>query len=280
MNFITGQRRAAITRGVRRLPRLAVAGAWFFIVFSLGSLAWVVGTKWSDPAGLTTLYQTSVETITGEETYRAWGLAYSGTWGLILALVQALVVGTAAVVSTRPASAWYRKAHGVLIAWSALWMIDLMYLTARDGAVDSYVQATMLTILFGCTVFRAVRPPRARSSEPVDVEAEAFPPLDETPIDETPHEPAEMAPAPEDLGRFARWTAALTARMPAGARDRLDRMFSWMGNAASRTGRTARDVGVKAAPVARAGAERTRSLGRRFVALLRSKGVIPHRTAG
>ena len=86
-------------RAVRLMPllkpnrRLLIGGAWLFIIFSLAHLAWVISIKWGDPAGLTTLYQTTVD----GETYRAWGLAYSGTLGLLLAISQFVIV-TAGVV--------------------------------------------------------------------------------------------------------------------------------------------------------------------------------------
>ena len=38
------------------LKAFAVAGAWFFIVVSLGHLVWAAGHKWSDPAGTYKLY--------------------------------------------------------------------------------------------------------------------------------------------------------------------------------------------------------------------------------
>ena len=63
----------------KSLKTLAVAGAWFFIVVSLGHLAWAVGHKWSDPAGTFKLYHTIVD----GHSFDAWGLTYSGTLGLL-----------------------------------------------------------------------------------------------------------------------------------------------------------------------------------------------------
>ena len=143
---------ARLARWTKPLPRLAVGGAWFFVLFSLVHLAWVIGAKWADPAGLTTLYQTTV----GDETYRAWGLAYAGTLGLLLAMAQAAVVGAAAVMSLRARSKTRRLGHAILIAWAALWALNLMRLAGLDLQLDSFCQATIMILLLGSTVSRAV----------------------------------------------------------------------------------------------------------------------------
>ena len=151
---------ARLARWTKPLPRLAVGGAWFFVLFSLVHLAWVIGAKWADPAGLTTLYQTTV----GDETYRAWGLAYAGTLGLLLAMAQAAVVGAAAVMSLRARSKTRRLGHAILIAWAALWALNLMRLAGLDLQLDSFCQATIMILLLGSTVYRAVCGPSRRLS--------------------------------------------------------------------------------------------------------------------
>jgi hypothetical protein len=138
----------------RTLSTFAVGGAWFFIIVSLAHLAWVIGEKWGDPAGVTRLYHTEV----GQRSYDAWGLSYDGTLGLLLAMGQALVVAGAAGASTLP---WrrtlrYRRiGHCVLFAWAALWALGLLRLAALDHHLDSIAQATLLCMLLGCTGYRA-----------------------------------------------------------------------------------------------------------------------------
>jgi hypothetical protein len=153
---------ARLARWTKPLPRLAVGGAWFFVLFSLAHLAWVIGAKWGDPAGLTTLYQTTV----GEETYRAWGLAYAGTLGLLLAIAQAVVVGAAAVMSLRSRPKTRRIGHAILITWAALWTLNLVRLAGLDLHLDSFCQATIMTLLLGSTVYRAARGPSSRLPAP------------------------------------------------------------------------------------------------------------------
>jgi len=153
---------ARLARWTKPLPRLAVGGAWFFVLFSLAHLAWVIGAKWADPAGLTTLYQTTV----GDETYRAWGLAYAGTLGLLLAMAQAAVVGAAAVMSLRARPKTRRIGHAILIAWAALWALNLMRLAGLDLQLDSFCQATIMILLLGSTVYRAACGPSSRLSAP------------------------------------------------------------------------------------------------------------------
>ena len=66
--------------------KLLVAGAWFFIIFSLLRLAWALGVKLDSPEGITMLYYT----VIGDEVYDAWGLTYSGTTGLIQVFMHRL----------------------------------------------------------------------------------------------------------------------------------------------------------------------------------------------
>ncbi|MHC5005802.1 MAG: hypothetical protein ACYTGF_00405 [Planctomycetota bacterium] len=136
------------------LKAFAVAGAWFFIVVSLGHLVWAAGHKWSDPAGTYKLYHT----ILDGHSYDAWGLTYSGTLGLLTVIGQALLVSAAAVASVLP---WPRTmklrriGHGVLCGWAALWALNFMWLASVDHQLVSTAQATLLCLLLGCTGYRA-----------------------------------------------------------------------------------------------------------------------------
>ena len=138
----------------KSLKTLAVAGAWFFIVVSLGHLVWAVGHKWSDPAGTFKLYHTIVD----GHSHDAWGLTYSGTLGLLTVMGQALVVAAAAAASVLP---WQRSlkfrriGHGVLCGWAALWALNFIWLASVDHQLVSTAQATLLCLLLGCTGYRA-----------------------------------------------------------------------------------------------------------------------------
>ena len=142
--------------GRRSLGAFAVGGAWFFIVFSLLRVSWAIVVMWADPASTTSLYHT----VVGDVSYDAWGLTYTGIAGLLLAIVQLLVVTSAAVTSTlgldRAVKA-RRTGHLVLCGWSALWALALIRNAAIVLQPDSIAQATLLSVLLGCTVFRASR---------------------------------------------------------------------------------------------------------------------------
>ncbi len=145
---------ARLKPGRRSLERFAVGGAWFFIVVSLLHLLWAIGVQWGEPRGTFKLYHTVVDDI----SYDAWALTYTGVVGLLLAMAQVLVVGGAVVASTLPFGRTLRArrvGHLVLCGWSALWMINLMRLAGIDGQLDSFAQATLLWVLFGCTAGRA-----------------------------------------------------------------------------------------------------------------------------
>ncbi len=154
--------------GRRSLGAFAVGGAWFFIVVSLLRVSWAIAVMWGDPASTTKLYYT----VVGDVSYDAWGLTYTGIVGLLLAIVQLLVVTSAAVASTLRSDRALkarRAGHLVLCGWSALWALNLIRSAAITLSLDSIAQATLLSVLLGCTVLRASRgwsPGRHKSSEP------------------------------------------------------------------------------------------------------------------
>ena len=218
---------------------------------------WVIGVKWSGPAGLTTLYQTTIQTAGGAEaTHRAFGLAYDGTAGLLLALLQLAGVGAAAIASTRSSGRACRWGHGTLIAWSGLWMVDLVRLAALDGRLDTTATAALLTALFACTVYRAVRCLRGRGVPRPRLIAWAVAPID---VDPVPAAETEGGEGPA-VGRITR--AAVAARRIAADGTRV----------AAGGGRRIRSLRDRVRPTL----IRAR---RRVVTWLRAAGVIPTKTA-
>ncbi len=138
----------------RTVGKLAVGGAWFFIVVSLLHLLWAIGVKWQEPAGTFKLYHT----VIGDVSYDAWGLTYTGVLGLLTAMAQMVVVSAAAFATMLPFDKTLkarRAGHLVLVGWSALWTLNLLWLAGIDHQLDSIAQATLLGVLFAGTVWRA-----------------------------------------------------------------------------------------------------------------------------
>ncbi|NNF44615.1 MAG: hypothetical protein HKN62_16520 [Phycisphaerales bacterium] len=194
-----------LRRSVTALPAAARFGAWFFIVFSLAHLAWVLGVKIPEPSGLVTLYQTDV----AGETHRAWGLAYGGIGGLLLAGGQATLVLLATLATLTKTPRWRRRGHWVLLGWAALWMLGLARLAQLDHQVDSLAQATLATLLFGCTAFRAFAPTRRRTP-PADLPPAEPLPSDIAAAPMTPSPPAPTAPATPERADES-WSRTVTA---------------------------------------------------------------------
>jgi len=188
-----GSMQPRLTRWRVPMSRFAVGAAWFFIGFSLLHLVWAISMLTSQGMGLVTLYQTDA----AGETYRALALAYGGWFGLLLAVTELTVVLAAAIWSARSNLRLRRIAHGVLIGWSALWMLNLMRLFVIDGRFDSFVQTAILTFLFGCTIHRAAR---GWSGRPRDGAALT---------DHLPEEPPAACeePAEPENDLSANWTA-------------------------------------------------------------------------
>lgn len=195
----------------RSLGAFAIGGAWFFIVVSLVHVMWAISVMWGDPAGATSLYHT----VVGDVSYDAWGLTYTGVIGLVFAIVQLLVVSSAAVTSTLPFDRTVkarRAGHLVLCGWSALWALNLARLAFIDGALDSIAQSVMLSVLFVCTVWRASSGWSPRRSTPTAESPAGERVLTEPTLDAVaPAEPI-VCPAP-DAARKASFSALVAAAL-------------------------------------------------------------------
>jgi hypothetical protein len=252
------------------LHRLAIVGAWFFVLVSLAHLAWVVGVKWSNPAGLTTLYQTTVD----DTVHRAWGLAYDGTGGLMLALFQMGLVFSALFVSTLRFPRPRRLGHAVLVAWSALWALDLVWLASLDGQPDSWAQASIVALLFGCTAYRALTARRAGVARP-DRGGDENASHDPTGVANV--EAAQPAFGQEHVTGSARVTEIAPSDDDPGVRaNRFRDRWRPLASASIRRGsETARQILARSKPIALRAGRQARGIARRTVQWLRRNGVIP-----
>ena len=141
---------ARIAQRLEPARKLAICGAWFFIAVSLAHVLWVIGAKWGDPAGTFKLYHVG--------SHNAFGLTYTGTLGLLIAIGQAGLVTAAAVASvlaTGRMLRYRRLGHVFLVGWSALWAADLILLAAIDHEWVTAAQAALLSALLCCTTGRA-----------------------------------------------------------------------------------------------------------------------------
>lgn len=211
------------------LRAFAVAGAWFFIIVSLGHVLWATGHKWSDPSGTYKLYHT----VVGDHSYDAFGLTYTGIPGLVTATVQLLVISAAVAATVLPwprRPRWRRIGHGILVGWAALWALNLIWLASVDHQLDSTAQAVLLCVLAGCTGYRALMGwSPGRSTKPPDA-----PICDD---DGALGEPAPQGPGnPLDSPQFKAFVSATRHRTAAG----LDRVGEFAHKQARRLSPTGR----------------------------------------
>jgi hypothetical protein len=142
---------AALRHSGPTMSRVAVGGAWLFIVVSLLHLLWVYSVKLPDPSGLTTLYQITVDAV----TYRCPLLTFDGWPGLILAMIEGVAVIAAAVMSVLPVRRLRRIGHVTLLTWVGIWTTGLIYLALLEpGDVQGLGQAGAMTVFAGCSVWR------------------------------------------------------------------------------------------------------------------------------
>ena len=251
---------------VRPFHKYLIGAAWFFVGFSLLNLVWVVGSKLGSPAGPTTLYQT----IVGDETYRAIGLSYTGVIGILWAMLQGGVILTAAAATILPwriTDKQRRIAHVVLCNWAGLWTLNLMWLTSLDHRIDSYAQAAIMGLLFGCTTYRAAcgwsGKKRLDSAAPSDNEPEFVEQEDQLKIADHDSLAAEDIDISERMHEIPSYE--LPAETPTSAWAR------WV-----RATKTLAQSGFKRSkPLAQAGAGKIRRAGRRVSNYLRAHGVLP-----
>ena len=251
---------------VKPFHKYIIGAAWFFVGFSLLNLVWVVGSKLGNPAGPIALYQTTV----GDETYRAIGLSYSGVIGLMWAMLQGGVILTAAAATFlrwRITDKQRRIAHVVLCNWAGLWTLNLMWLTSLDHRIDSYAQAAIMGLLFGCTTYRAAcgwsGKKRLDSSVPSDTEPEFA--EQEVQLKIADHDPL----APEDIHTSERMHEIPSYELP------TETPTSAWGRWVHATKTLAQRGFKRSKPLAQAGAGKLRGAGRRVSNYLRAHGVLP-----
>ncbi len=251
---------------VRPFHKYIIGAAWFFVGFSLLNLVWVVGSKLGDAAGPTSLYQTTV----GDETYRAIGLSYTGVIGILWAMLQGGVILTAAATTFlrwRITDKQRRIAHVVLCNWAGLWTLNLMWLTSLDHRIDSYAQAAIMGLLFGCTTYRAACgwSGKKRLDSPVPSDDKPEFAEQEVQLKIADHDPlvAEDIDTSERMHEIP--SDELSTETPTSAWGR------WV-----RATKTLAQSGFKRSqPLARAGAGKIRGAGRRVSNYLRAHGVLP-----
>lgn len=251
---------------VKPFHKYLIGAAWFFVVFSLLNLVWVVGSKLGSPAGPTSLYQTTV----GDETYRAIGLSYTGVIGLMWAMLQGGVILAAAVATILPwriTDKQRRIAHVVLCNWAGLWTLNLMWLTSLDHRIDSYAQAAIMGLLFGCTTYRAACgwSPRTRSDSSVPSDGEPEFAEQEVQLKIADHEPL----AAEDIDTSERMHEIPSYELP------TETPTSAWGRLVHATKTLAQRGFKRSKSLAQAGAGKLRGAGRRVSNYLRAHGVLP-----
>lgn len=97
------------------------AGAWVFLVGSLGPLLWLLSdypASHKDPAARRYIFHTQID---GQREYSALGLTYEGRSGCLLLLGEIVIVLLAATLSILRADALRRTGLLMLTAWAALW---------------------------------------------------------------------------------------------------------------------------------------------------------------
>ena len=137
------------------LSAVATAGAWVFALGSLGMLAWALWGFWPGQVGSFHVMSTTIDGV----THTALGLSYHDFNGTVLLIFEALLIGSAIVMSVLPLWRVRRVGHVLLILWVGLWTTNAGWLASIDESSRLiWVLAASVYGFFGlCTIIRAAR---------------------------------------------------------------------------------------------------------------------------
>ncbi len=137
------------------LSAVATACAWVFALGALGMLAWALWGFWP---GLTGTFQVMSRTMDGV-THTALGLSYQDFNGTVLLIFEALLIGSAIVMSVLPLWRVRRVGHVLLILWVGLWVANAGWLASIDesGRLIWVLSASVYGLFGLCTIIRAAR---------------------------------------------------------------------------------------------------------------------------
>lgn len=147
---------------VRSAVSVALAGAWFFALGTLAGLIYFASQGWPGN-GRTTVYATTVD---GAQI-NAVGLTWAGTAGTALLWTELTLVAMAIVASAMPVTAIRRAGLAALLAWSALWLANGIWITSYGAPWSMWVCAVGLVgLFFLCTLIRTIRGWQAAAPQP------------------------------------------------------------------------------------------------------------------
>jgi hypothetical protein len=128
-----------------------VGSAWFFVAMSLFHIITALITLLPGGEGMSTLYAIEAH----GETSRAWLMTYEGWGGVALALVQGALLVGAAVGTFAQSGRMRRSAHGVLLLWAGVWLLNVVRQLGLSFDVGTLIQAALVLYLGAATAYRA-----------------------------------------------------------------------------------------------------------------------------
>jgi hypothetical protein len=151
--------------GKSDLEKLATGGAWLFAIGSLFPLLWLI----SDGGAYGAVFRTTV----GDHARTIPLLSYSGGIGMLLIWTEILAVAGSFILTAAPRVPMKlaRVGHGVLVAWSLLWTLGTWRLATYSPGFWTF-QALFLSVLCGCTIWRAWRNWAPTIAQPMATEAQ------------------------------------------------------------------------------------------------------------
>ncbi len=133
-----------------RVNLIATLVTWMFILGSLGSLLYLGETRVSG----STSYILSAKVDDGT-LYDGFGLTYRGTPGTFLLWGQFAIVAASGVLSTLRLKRARRIGHIALIAWSALWTANYLWIGMNVPMLWIWATGVMHVFILLCVMTRA-----------------------------------------------------------------------------------------------------------------------------
>jgi len=156
-----------LTTILRRVPgpalatRSACAVTRMFLIGSLMALAGVV--VYLSGSGQAASLLAAQD---GAGTLQAFGLSYEGAGGIVLAGVQAAIVGSAWLCTRSSRGGTRKLGLATIMAWAGLWLANALWLAGASDNVWRDLAAWIMLAVFASTGIRAIKDWPRRSPEP------------------------------------------------------------------------------------------------------------------
>ncbi len=139
------------------LQRVLTSLAWLFALGTLLTLVLILVLHWPGTGSSSAIMSIAAD----GRAHKGFGVHYVGVAGTALVAGEALLVLSGIVLSVMRGATPRRIGHAILVAWSALWLANAVYLSVAAASgltvLDTALLITVPLLLSAATITRAAR---------------------------------------------------------------------------------------------------------------------------